>query len=453
MDDLENRRLRRTLAPAATSAAGAGRAAAAPADVTSIVRDTSAGPGRSADEQAVLVTDADLSIEYASSAASQLLGYEPEELLARRGLQLVHVADQPVVTAAVDRALGDPGRDQRFLARVHDKGRRWRWAEGTVTNLLDDPDVRGLVVALRDVTDRVRSREALRLSRALHQARVESAEEGIVVAGGDGAARYANAAAARLLGIPAEQLYGADLDGLLAQRPADGSVPAPRPDGEASPREVGYAHPDGTHRIFEVTRDALGDGDPEGAGWLVTVADVTERRRSERALRHRALYDQLTGLPNRYLLRDRLEMAAARQQRAGGHGTAVLFVDLDRFKAVNDTRGHAAGDQLLRQVATRLAAVVRGSDTVCRLGGDEFVVVCEDIDGSGAGAVVERVQAELRRPYDVAGGPVEVGVSIGVALSPPYPLEELVHLADLAMYRAKRSGGDDAALAGPGDRS
>jgi diguanylate cyclase (GGDEF)-like protein len=230
-------------------------------------------------------------------------------------------------------------------------------------------------------------------------------------------------------------------------------VPAPRPDGEASPREVGYAHPDGTHRIFEVTRDALADDDPDGAGWLVTVADVTERRRSERALRHRALYDQLTGLPNRYLLRDRLEMAAARQQRAGGHGTAVLFLDLDRFKAVNDTRGHAAGDQLLRQAAGRLAAVVRASDTVCRLGGDEFVVVCEDIDGSGAESVVERVQAELRRPYDVAGGPVEVGVSIGVALSPPYPLEELVHLADLAMYRAKRAGGDGAALAGPDDRS
>lgn len=272
--------------------------------VTAVVRDVSAELGRGtgeragerAGEQAVVVTDADLSIAYAARAASQLLGYEPEELLARGVLQLVHVADQPVVTAAVDRALADPDRDERFLARIHDKARRWRWVEGTVTNLLDDPDVLGLVVALRDVTDRVRSREALRLSRALHRARVEAAEEGIVVAGEDGVARYANAAASRLLGIPAEQLYGVDLDGLLDQPPAGGPVPVPRAHGEVSPREIGYAHPDGTHRIFEVTRDALGDDEPDGAGWLVTVADVTERRRSERALRHRALYDQLTGL-------------------------------------------------------------------------------------------------------------------------------------------------------------
>jgi diguanylate cyclase (GGDEF)-like protein/PAS domain S-box-containing protein len=396
-----------------------------------------------------LVLDADLTILDAAPAVAEMLGYRPEDIVARSGSQLIHPADHPAVTAAVDRLLADPDGVERWVARLRDGRDRWLWVEGTVSNCLTDPEVGGLVAELRDVTDEVRAQDARRLSGALHQAMVETAEEGIVVAGEDGTARYANAAMARVLGIPVERLYGADPLALLGPGAAERPAGAPsRADGVWR-HEVVYAHPDGDDRILAVTRSPLGRGDGAGLGSLLMVADVTESRRSERALRRRALYDPLTSLPNRYLVRDRLEMAAARQARADGEGLAVLFVDLDRFKPINDTHGHEAGDELLRQVAGRLSAAVRATDTVGRYGGDEFVIICEDIDESAATSVAARVHAALRRPFQLLCGSVGIGASIGIALSPPYAADELIRQADVAMYRAKRDGGSGSAVSRP----
>ena len=413
--------------------------------VTALVRDVTAvlSARRARDlarrtRDAVVVTDAEFSIQYATRAASEMLGYAPEDVLTGPGSHLIHPADQDAVKEALGRLLADPDRIERLVARLRDKQDRWLWVEGTVTNSLADPEVGGLVANLRDVTDQVRTQDALRLSGALHQAMVETADEGIVVAGQDGTTRYANPAMARLLGIPAERLYGSDPVALLVPGAPDGGWR----------QEVAYAHPDGCDRILQVTRSPLGREVADGLGSLVMVADVTERRRSERALRRRALYEPLTGLPNRYLVLDRLEMAAARQARSGG-STAVLFLDLDRFKPVNDTHGHQAGDELLRQVAARLTGAVRATDTVGRHGGDEFVIICEDIDEGAAVSVAARIHAALRPPFELTTGSVEVGGSIGVALSPPYDVDDLVRQADVAMYHAKAQGGGRSAVAHP----
>jgi diguanylate cyclase (GGDEF)-like protein/PAS domain S-box-containing protein len=411
---------------------------------TAVVRDVTATSGarRSqhlahAAHEALVVADAQFRIQYAAPAVGEMLGYEPAELVAREGARLVHPADHPAVAAAVDRLLADPRRVERLVARLRDRRQRWLWIEGTVSNCLADPDVRGLVAKLRDVTEDVRAQDALRLSGALHQAMVETAEEGIVVAGEDGTARYANPSMARLLGIPAEQLYGADPLVLLGVGGAERPAPTTR---RVWRHEVVYQHPSGSERILTVTWSPLSRDVAAGLGALVMVADVTESRRSERALRRRALYDPLTGLPNRYLFRDRLEMAAARQARADGVGTAVLFLDLDGFKPVNDVHGHDAGDELLRQVGGRLSGAVRATDTVGRHGGDEFVILCEDIDEAAALAVATRIHSALRCPFELPCGLVEIGASIGIALSPSYAVEELIEQADVAMYAAKRDG-------------
>ena len=396
---------------------------------------------RRAAGSAFVVADADFTVHHASEAVSRMLGYEPGDPVVRSARQLIHPADHETVTAVVDRLLADPDRTERLVARLRDRHERWRWVEGTVTNRLADPEVRGLVADLRDITDQVRGQDALRLSGALHQAMVETAEAGIAVVTPDGTTIYANPALARLLGMPPEQLYGTSTAALLGTD-RDGT-----PSGGGTRRhEVVHAHPDGCDRILEVTCSPLETGEMGTAGSLVMVSDVTESRRAEHALRRRALYDPLTGLPNRYLFLDRLEMAAARQARSEGEGTAVLFLDLDGLKPANDTHGHHVGDEVLKEVAGRLAGAVRATDTVARHGGDEFVIICEDIDEGAATSVAARIQAAFATPVRLAVGEVPVSISIGLALSPPYAVDELVRQADAAMYHAKQQGGGRSAV-------
>jgi diguanylate cyclase (GGDEF)-like protein/PAS domain S-box-containing protein len=169
-----------------------------------------------------------------------------------------------------------------------------------------------------------------------------------------------------------------------------------------------------------------------------TLASALARQRTEQRMRHEALHDPLTGLANRTLLRDRLEHAIARSERERG-ATAVLFIDLDNFKAVNDSHGHAAGDAVLVESAKRLQAAVRPGDTVARIGGDEFVALCEDVDADSALAVARRLQEALRPPFTTGGVEHQLSASIGVARGDSEP-ERLLGDADAASYRAKAAG-------------
>ncbi|HEV2812750.1 MAG TPA: diguanylate cyclase [Solirubrobacteraceae bacterium] len=178
----------------------------------------------------------------------------------------------------------------------------------------------------------------------------------------------------------------------------------------------------------------------DGTALARALRHATERKRIEAALAHRALHDELTGLPNRALFFDRLRLSLSRLRRTQTC-LAVLFLDLDGFKGVNDAFGHAAGDQFLVEVAHRLRGVLRGGDTAARLGGDEFVVLCEDVAGiTEARGIAERVVSE-----------VPGGVSVGVALAVDgtEDAEALIRTADAAMYVVKRSGGGRFEVAGP----
>jgi Amt family ammonium transporter len=180
------------------------------------------------------------------------------------------------------------------------------------------------------------------------------------------------------------------------------------------------------------------------AGYVYTFRDIGDRKQTEAKLEHDALHDVLTGLPNRTLFLDRLTLALSRGLRRRDRSCGVLFLDLDRFKEINDTLGHAAGDELLMEVSRRLCAILRPQDSAARLGGDEFAVLVDDVQSVGdLDTVAKRVLAELSRPVDLFGQPVQVVASIGVAMAGPDHTapELLIRDADFAMYRAKQDGG------------
>ena len=218
--------------------------------------------------------------------------------------------------------------------------------------------------------------------------------------------------------------------------------------------EAGARRADGVIFLGRFTLSPLSGGGSEDDGFAVVVSDVTQARRTERQLRHLALHDALTGLPNRALLTDRLTVALASVERERGC-VAVLFCDVDRFKVINDSLGHDAGDAVLNTVADRLRHVVRPEDTVARIGGDEFVICCREVaDADHAVALAERVRATLGDPVVVEGEQLHVDLSVGIALGsgPDAHADHLLRDADMAMYRAKQSG-TGYALAAEGDRS
>jgi diguanylate cyclase (GGDEF)-like protein/PAS domain S-box-containing protein len=199
-----------------------------------------------------------------------------------------------------------------------------------------------------------------------------------------------------------------------------------------------YRHHDGSWRWL------LWSARCDGEAWYAAAKDVTDRMWLER----QALHDPLTKLPNRLLLMDRARQAVARLRRSNGP-IALLFIDLDRFKAINDNLGHAVGDHLLISVAERLAEMLRDSDTVARLGGDEFVILAEDLDSDAeALAVAERVLHALEEPFQVGSAEVSMLASVGVSIShdPEAEPEDLLREADVAMYRAKGAGGHNLEL-------
>jgi len=213
---------------------------------------------------------------------------------------------------------------------------------------------------------------------------------------------------------------------------------------------------DGSGRLgaLDLYRDAPGDLAPHDMAAAQTLADVAaayllnaqareDSRTTSEQFRHGALHDPLTGLPNRLLLQQRLEHAAQRAQRSHTNA-AVLFVDLDRFKRVNDTHGHHVGDDLLRAIAQRLAAVVRPGDTLARFSGDEFVFLCEDLQSAAdVEALAIRVDGAFVEPFSVGGVQLAVTASVGMAFAGPGEdiSDKLVVQADIAMYQAKRRGG------------
>lgn len=391
----------------------------------------------------VWVVDATGTVSYASPAATTNLGYRPGELLGREPVEFVHPDDHAILGAAMRAANGASRPSLRF--RLQHRDGSWRHVEGVLTDLRGEPGVDGVLVNARDVTERLQVEEALRASEASFRAVAASAPIGISIADAQDQIVYTNEAFKRIFRAA---FKGRPMANWLAvvhpdDRPrVESAGHAAREQGVPFDEQYRIVTPDADARWLRVRSSPIHDEDGNRTGYVGTAEDVTTHKELEARLAFQGTHDTLTGLPTRAVLQDQLAQALARV-RGSGSRLAVLFVDLDHFKLVNDSLGHPVGDRVLTMAARRLEQQLRPTDMVARVGGDEFVVVCEGVaDDEEAALVAERLAALLAAPYEVEGSEIACSASIGVACSGTRrtDAEGLLVDADAAMYAAKYDG-------------
>jgi diguanylate cyclase (GGDEF)-like protein/PAS domain S-box-containing protein len=379
----------------------------------------------------------------------RLFGFAPGGFTPSREafLSRVHPEDRDAVDGEIRRTLkaGIPYAGD-FRVLLPEGTVRWVHSRGAVTTRVDGrPTVMSGTV--QDITERKRGEAELRETLSLLNATLDSTADGILVVDRGGRIRSFNQRFVEMWRLPELVLASGDVEQLRA------FVLDQVRDPEAflaKLREL-YSQPeDESHDTVEFLDGRIVERysqpqrvDGTTVGRVLSFRDVTERKRLERELEHQAFHDSLTNLANQALFRDRVEHALARAARHDSR-LAVLFVDLDNFKTVNDSVGHTAGDELLIAVAERLQGCLRAMDTAARLGGDEFAVLLEDLaSANDATGLADRLLDVLHQPFTVAGKELAVGASIGIAFGVPgADSGQLLRNADIAMYTAKRCGKD-----------
>ena len=363
----------------------------------------------------------------------------------------VHEDDRDRMRSAFEGAVARGDGELREECRIvrPDGSIRWVAVRCRIERDPNDAPLRA-VGLVADVTDRkVAELTAEELTDRLSNL-VASLGDAVIGTTLDGVVTSWNAAAETLMGWSEQEAVGGPLNLIipLDQRAESTRMRRAVVSGEVV-RSVAAVRQrkDGSRVEIEKTISPIRVGD-DVVGIIEVLRDVTERRELERALRHEALHDALTGLPNRVLIRDRLQHAIAAAARTG-RPVSVLMLDLDNFKYVNDAAGHAEGDQLLVEVTRRLQAALRPGDTIGRFGGDEFVLVCEETDPEQALVVADRLQRVLSAPLTLGSRRVVMTASIGIASTPPEDADLLLRSADIAMYHAKASGRARSSPFGP----
>jgi len=380
----------------------------------------------------VLLTDETGVIVEANDRAVAAYGYSHDELV---GLAMGRLRDDQSAIRYHD----DESMDGIVYEAVH------RRKDGTglpVEVSVRSLEVQGRLFAqaiIRDISGRKRDEEQLQFQAHM----LDMIGEAVIAIDPRGRVTYWNRGAEMLFGLSSSDTLGASIFAIAEGRLVEpNEIESARNDPQTRNREIELWNSErGNYVVLMSISPILG---PDGAfaGYIGISRDITKRKHTEMRLEQLAQYDTLTGLPNRNLFRDRLDQALARAKRSG-QSMALMFLDLDQFKEINDTLGHAAGDELLREVGDRLREHLREVDTIARLGGDEFTVIVESISGrDSAEALASKIVKLFSHPVRVGGRDLTVTCSVGITLRPEDAddAEDLLKAADIAMYRAKREG-------------
>ncbi len=409
----------------------------------------------------LVATDAAMRVTYLNPIAQALTGWTEAEALGRPVSEIMRIAnaltgqpvDLPIARVLETGHIVGLANHTELIARdgtrrhISDSAAPIRDASGTLV---------GVVMVFHDVSEAYRLRTSLEDSRMRLALALEASGFGLWDLQLTDDTVLLDQRARELLGVEASRTTVPRSEWMERIHPGDRMAAERRFSahlaGEAATYESEFRVADGRGgwrwlgsrgRVTE----RLADGSPRRV--TGTLADISERKAAQAQIQYLAFYDALTGLPNQRLLQDRLHQAEALARRVGERG-ALIFIDLDRFKHVNDSRGHAVGDQLLQQVAARLASRLRAADTLARLGGDEFVAIVTELPaalpvaGKLAHEVGDSLRQALHAPFDIDGASYHVTASVGIALFPDgnRSTDELLSSADAAMYAAKQQGRD-----------
>jgi diguanylate cyclase (GGDEF)-like protein/PAS domain S-box-containing protein len=379
-------------------------------------------------------------------AVTQLLGWSAEEMEGHRSTEFLHPDDRALSIDNWLEMLASPGIGRRVRLRHRHRDGSWMWFEVTNNNLLEDPDYRCVVCEMVDISEEM-AREQL-LGRL-----AETVPVGLIQIDADRQIVYTNDRLHQILGVEGATSVETQLASVVeADHPAlERALDDVLGKGQDADIEVELRlPPSGTLRFCTISLRALTHGDGTISGAIACVADVTDSTRMREELKKRATFDELTGCYNRPSIMDALAASIADGQRRGER--AVMFVDLDRFKEVNDREGHAAGDALLRIVAKGLRGVVRTDDMVGRIGGDEFLVVCPEIGGAEqamelAGRIARALREQLGLTTIRTASQLQASIGVAWSSGDSVCADTLVAQADTAMYESKRERNGQPRLA------
>lgn len=397
----------------------------------------------------VCLTDGDDKVVWVSPSVERSLGYLAADLIGCNVAQIIDPADLPHVLETRTRVFA--GSSETLELRVRDAAGAMIWVSCRAHPLIEDGRMVGAVLGIRDISDEMAVRAELRRSeqrykQAAEQYRqmVESASDAVMRTR-EGVILWSSSPITEILGYSPDELVGRVTDELI--HPDDlAQLHLGRSDvgtGLEVGRRFRALASDGQYRWIDVRARPyrMPDGSIDGVVSVVRAVDDEVAQR--KALEFDATHDPLTGLANRNTAVDLLDALRLRQPRTGSD-TAVLFCDIDRFKQVNDTWGHAAGDAVLSATAQRMAAVIRSGDLVARIGGDELLVVLDGVHGvEDAVTMAARLREAVAQPIEAGGRSIGVTLSIGVAVAHgDHTVAQLLERADTALYAAKRSGRD-----------
>ena len=389
----------------------------------------------------VVITDPDGNIEYVNPMFEEVTGYSLDEVLGENPRFLKSGETDQDEYEQLWETISSGGV---WVGELHNKRKDGSlyWERANIGSIKDDQGNIVHYVAIKEIITQLKEDEKqLRLASAVFQ----TAAEAIMVTDADNRIQMVNPSFSQITGFDEEDVLGHDpgilksgkhtihfyqnIRSSLAQRGFwEGEIWNKRKNGEVYPKWL----------TISTMRDAQGDVE----GYVSLFNDITQRKKNEELILQQANFDTLTGLPNRNLFADRLSQALSRANRINAQG-ALLFVDLDRFKLVNDTLGHSAGDKLLKETSERLKVCLRSSDTAARLGGDEFAIILPDItDPYVVKSVAQKILESLSQPYLIDNHEAFVSGSIGITIYPDdgQDAEHLVRNADSAMYKAKEHG-------------